>query len=423
MSESTLDLGAEAAGDAGAVQFNPFEPGFFDAPYEAYRRVRSAEPVHRTPFDMWMLFAYEDCFRLLRDPGMSVDPLVADAIDPGRTNRFTEFRANHPELPEPTPNRGILNIDPPDHTRIRKLMSKVFTPKRVEGLRPEVQGLVDGMLDAVEADGHMDVIADLAFPLPFVVISEMLGMPDADRDLLRDWSHTVVKMLDPILSDQEMLDALAADEHMVAHCREAIEWKRANPGDDLLTALIHAEDDGQSLTSEELLDQVVLLFIAGHETTVNLIGNATLALLRNPDQLELLRGDPSLDANAVDELLRYDSPVQFSRRIVLQPYEVGGTVIEPGTFLMTCLGSANHDPAVFGDDADELDLRRANPGRHLSFGSGVHHCLGASLARLEAQVALGTLVRRFDRLALVDETANWNGRIVLRGLDSLPVTF
>ena len=241
---------------------------------------------------MWMLFAYEDCFRLLRDPGMSVDPLVADAVDPGRINRFDEFRKAHPELPEPTPNRGILNIDPPDHTRIRKLMSKVFTPKRVEGLRPEVQGLVDGMLDAVADDGQMDVIADLAFPLPFVVISEMLGMPDADRDLLRDWSHTVVKMLDPILTDDEMLEAIAADGHMVDHCREAIEWKRANPGDDLLTALIHAEDDGQSLTAEELLDQVILLFIAGHETTVNLIGNATLALLRNPDQLELLRDRP-----------------------------------------------------------------------------------------------------------------------------------
>jgi cytochrome P450 len=419
MSEAAVE--AEAGVDP--VLFNPFEPGFFDAPYEQYRRVRTHDPVHHSPFDMWMLFAYEDCFKLLRDPGMSVDPLVAAQVDPGRVDRFAEFREAHPEIEPPTPNRGILNIDPPDHTRIRKLMSKVFTPKRVEALRPEVQGLVDGMLDAVAADGQMDVIADLAFPLPFVVISEMLGMPAADRDLLRDWSHTVVKMLDPILTDEEMVQALEADQHMVDHCREAIEWKRANPADDLLTALIHAEDDGESLTAEELLDQVVLLFIAGHETTVNLIGNATLALLRNPDQLALLRADPSLDANAVDELLRYDSPVQFSRRIVLQPYEVGDVVIEPGTFLMTCLGSANHDPAVFGEDADALDLRRSNPARHLSFGSGVHHCLGASLARLEAQVALGTLVRRFDALELASHEPAWNNRIVLRGLDTLPVTF
>jgi cytochrome P450 len=419
MSEITI----EAADETEPVMFNPFEPGFFDAPYEQYRRIRTHDPVHHSPIDTWMLFAYEDCFKLLRDPGMSVDPMVAAALNPDMPNRFAAFRQSHPEIPEPSPPRGILNIDPPDHTRIRRLMSKVFTPRRVEALRPEVQQLVDGMLDAVAPDGQMDVIADLAFPLPFVVISEMLGMPAADRDLLRDWSHTVVKMLDPIITDDEMAEAIVADSHMVEHCREAIAWKRANPADDLLTALIQAEDEGHTLTADELLDQLVLLFIAGHETTVNLIGNATLALLRNPDQLEVLRHDPDLDANAVDELLRYDSPVQFSRRIVLEPYEVGGVVIEAGTFLMTCLGSANHDPAVFGDDADSLDLRRSNPGRHLSFGSGVHHCLGASLARLEAQVALGTLVRRFDALELATDTPAWNNRIVLRGLDSLPVTF
>jgi len=419
MSEVTI----EAGGETEPVLFNPFEPGFFDAPYEQYRRLRTHDPVHHSPIDTWMLFAYEDCFKLLRDPGTSVDPMVGAAFNPDVPNRFAAFRDTHPEIPEPSPPRGILNIDPPDHTRIRRLMSKVFTPRRVEELRPEVQRLVDGMLDAVAPNGQMDVIADLAFPLPFVVISEMLGMPAADRDLLRDWSHTVVKLLDPIISDDEMAEAITADAHMVEHCREAIAWKRANPADDLLTALIQAEDEGHTLSADELLDQLVLLFIAGHETTVNLIGNATLALLRNPDQAEVLRADPSLDANAVDELLRYDSPVQFSRRIVLQPYEVGGVVIEPGTFLMTCLGSANHDPAVFGHDADALDLRRTNPGRHLSFGSGVHHCLGASLARLEAQVALGTLVRRFDALELVDETPAWNNRIVLRGLDTLPVTF
>jgi len=419
MSELTVEVGA----DAEPVLFNPFEPGFFDHPYEQYARIRTADPVHRSPLDLLMLFGYDDCFKLLRDAHMSVDPAVAAGINPDAVNRFAEFRAANPDFGEPTPNRGILNIDPPDHTRIRRLMSTVFTPKRVEGLRPEVQKLVDGMLDAVAADRQMDLIADLAFPLPFVVISEMLGMPAADRDLLRDWSHTVVKMLDPILSNEEIREALIADGHMVTHCREAIEWKRANPADDLLTALIHAEDEGHTLSADELLDQVVLLFIAGHETTVNLIGNATLALLRNRDQLELLRGDPSLDANAVDELLRYDSPVQFSRRIVLQEHRVGDAVIAPGSFVMTCLGSANHDPAMFGPDAESLDLRRTNPGRHLSFGSGVHHCLGASLARLEAQVALGTLVRRFPELELATDAPAWNNRIVLRGLDTLPVAF
>lgn len=421
MSELTVEVGA----DAEPVVFNPFEPGFFDDPYEQYARIRTADPIHHSPLDLWMLFAYDDCFTLLRDPTMSVEDTKAQALaGDGARDRFADFRDAYPELGEPRgPNRGILNIDPPDHTRIRRLMSKVFTPRRVEELRPKVQQLVDAALDDVAPAGETDLIANLAFPLPFTVISEMLGMPDADRDQLRDWSHTVVKLLDPIVTVEEVRDALAASQQMFDHLAEVITWKRANPADDLLTALIHAEDEGHTLSAEELQDQLALLFVAGHETTVNLIGNGTLALLRNRDQLQVLRDDPSLDANAVDELLRYDSPVQFSRRIVLQEHRVGDAVIAPGSFVMTCLGSANHDPAVFGADADELDLRRANPGRHLSFGSGVHHCLGASLARLEAQVALGTLVRRFPDLELATDTPAWNNRIVLRGLDVLPVTF
>ena len=418
------ELAVDPAAGADPVMFNPFEPGFFDQPYEQYARVRAADPVHLSAIDNWMLFGYDDCFTLLRDPHLSVEDGKAQAINPdGGRDRFAELRAAYPDIEPGPPPRGILNIDPPDHTRIRKLMSKVFTPKRVSELRPKIQQLVDDALDAVAPAGEMDVIADLAFPLPFTVISEMLGMPDADRDLLRDWSHTVVKTLDPILTVEEGRDAMIAGQHLDEHCAAAIEWKRANPGDDLLTELIHAEEDGHSLSAEELQDQVSLLFVAGHETTVNLIGNGSLALLRNRDQLDLLRRDPSLDVNAVDELLRYDSPVQFSRRIVLQDHRIGDIEIEAGRFVMTCLGSANHDPSVFGEDADELNLRRANPGRHLSFGSGVHHCLGASLARLEAQVALGTLVRRFDALELATDAPAWNNRIVLRGLDSLPVTF
>jgi cytochrome P450 len=417
------ELAVDPTAGADPVMFNPFEPGFFDRPYEQYARVRAAEPVHLSAIGNWMLFGYEDCFTLLRDPHLSVEDAKAHAINPDAAgDRFAELREAYPDIEPGPPRRGILNIDPPDHTRVRKLMSKVFTPKRVGELRPKIQRLVDDALDAVAPSGEMDLIADLAFPLPFTVISEMLGMPDADRDQLRDWSHTVVKTLDPILTVEEGRDAMIASRLLDEHCAAAIEWKRANPADDLLTELIHAEEDGHSLSAEELQDQVALLFVAGHETTVNLIGNGSLALLRNRDQLELLRDDPSLDANAVDELLRYDSPVQFSRRIVLQDHRIGDAEIAAGSFVLTCLGSANHDPAVFGDDADELDLRRGNPGRHLSFGSGVHHCLGASLARLEAQVALGTLVRRFDSLDLATDAPAWNNRIVLRGLDTLPVT-
>jgi cytochrome P450 len=417
------DLTIEGPADD-AVLFNPFEPGYFDWPYPHYARVREADPVHLSPLGIWMLFSYEDCFTLLRDPHLSVELAKAQAINPdGVRYRFAELREVEPDLELGPPSRSILEIDPPDHTRIRKLMSSVFTPRRVAELRPEIQRLVDEALDAVAPQGSMDLIADLAFPLPFTVISEMLGMPDADRDQLRDWSHTVVKTLDPIISVEEAQAAIEASRHLDEHLLSVLEWKRANPADDLLTALIHAEEDGESLSTEELRDQVSLLFVAGHETTVNLIGNGTLALLRNRDQLELLRDDPSLDTGAVDELLRYDSPVQSSRRIVLEDHRIRDVVIPAGTFVVTSIGSANHDPAAFGPDADSLDLRRANAARHLSFGSGVHHCLGAALARLEAQVALGTLVRRFPDLELATDTPAWNQRIVLRGLDELPVRF
>ena len=218
----------------------------------------------------------------------------------------------------------------------------------------------------------MDLIADLAFPLPFVVISEMLGIPEGrDRNQLREWSGAVVKTFDPILTREEQLAAFDAIDNIIAYVNETIDWKRSNPGDDLLTALIAAEDEGDRLSAEELVEQVMLLYVAGHETTVNLIGNGTLALLRDRAQLELLQADPSLDANLPDELLRFDGPVQMSRRVTLAPYEIDDRAIEPGTVLMTCLGSANRDPLRWGDTADRLDLRRADSNQHMSFGGGV----------------------------------------------------
>jgi cytochrome P450 len=406
-----------------SVVFNPFEPGFADDPYPHYRQLREHDPVHLSPLGVWMLFGYSDCFTLLRDPRASVDPANERELSAAaRAERVRMFEELFPDrvLREST---GILFIDPPDHTRLRKLVSKAFTPRRVAQLRPKVQELVDRMLDEVAPLGEMELIADLAFPLPFIVISDMLGMPEADQLQLREWSHTMVKMLDPVLSPEEMRAAVLAAEHMFDHVAEVIAWKRDHLADDLLSALITAEEDGDVLTPEELADQVSLLFLAGHETTVNLIGNGVLALLRNRRQLELLQGDPSVDANAVEELLRYDSPVQFSRRITMGEVRFGGHVIEPGRFVMTCLGAANHDPAVFGPDADQLDLRRPSASRHLSFGSGIHHCLGASLARLEGQVAIGTLVRRFPDLELATDHPRWNGRIVLRGVEELPLTF
>ena len=231
----------------------------------------------------------------------------------------------------------------------------------------------------------------------------------------------MVKTLDPIISDEEFAEALVASEEMTKYLLDVIEWKRANPADDLLSALLAAEDAGDRLTVEELIDQVALLFIAGHETTVNLIGNGLLALLRNRAQLELLAGDPSLDANAVEELLRYDPPVQDSRRITLTDVEIQGRTIPAHSFVLTSLASANRDADHFGPTADDVDLTRPNAAQHVAFGGGVHHCLGAALARLEGQVAIGGLVRRYPNMELTGEPLVWNGRFVLRGLTALPV--
>jgi cytochrome P450 len=398
---------------------NPFEPGFFDDPYAQYRQVREQDPVHHSPIGAWLLMRYADVHRVLRDSTLSVEEKNA-----------TVERNAPPEIQELIADRAdrvshsMLNLDPPDHHRLRRLVSKVFTPKMIEALHPRVQELVDQYLNdaAARGDGEIDVIADLAFQLPFTVISEMLGMPEGgDRFQLREWSGKLVKTFDPIITVDEAKEAFEASDNMAAYLDDVIAWKRDHPADDVLTALIAAEVEGDRLSTEELTEQVALLFIAGHETTVNLIGNGTLALLRNRDQLELLQQDPSLDQNAVEELLRYDSPVQMSRRIPLTEITIGDKVVEQGVFVMTCLGAANHDPEHFGPNADELDLRRPNAADHVSFGGGVHQCLGAFLARLEGRVAIGTLVRRYPKLELATDQAEWNGRIVLRGLARLPV--
>jgi cytochrome P450 len=249
----------------------------------------------------------------------------------------------------------------------------------------------------------------------------MLGMPEGDADQLREWSGTIVRSLEPVLDPDVLRAIAAAGEAMGDLVIDALEEKRRHPTDDLMSALIAAEENGDVLSNDELAQQIGLLYIAGHETTVNLIGNGTLALLRNPDQLQALRDDPDLLPNAIDELLRYDTPVQNTRRITLQEVEVRDRTIEPGAFVVLSLASANRDEAHFGDTADRLDLRREDANTHLAFGGGHHYCLGASLARLEAQVAIGSLVQRFGRIELAGAPV-WNGRINLRGLDRLPLT-
>jgi cytochrome P450 len=405
------------AGSTELPTFNPLEPGFASNPYPQYRLLLEQNPVQESAFGPWMLFRYDDCVRFLRDPKLSVEDRAVAGTNPRAELRDQIFgdRARRG-------TRSILNIDPPDHTRIRGIVQKVFTPRAIEQLAPRVQQMVDVALDTVEARGDdMEVIGDLAFPLPFQVISDMLGMPDADRDQLRDWAHTLTLGLEPVLAALHLDEIVDASDRMTAHVLEAIEWKRAHPADDLLTALIEAEHEGERLAGDELVDQVVLLFVAGHETTVNLIGNGTLALLRNRNELERWQRDPAIGANAVDELLRYDPPVQFTRRVTTADVDIDGRTIHAGSFLFIVLGAANRDPAHWGADADAVDLTRAGAAQHLAFGSGIHHCLGAALARLEGRIALGSLITRFPQLELAVDEPPWNGRLTLRGLDQLPV--
>jgi cytochrome P450 len=394
--------------------FDPFAPGFTDDPYPQYAALRSGAPAGRHPLGFWLLTRYEDVSGLLR-AGMSVE-------DGNITDReLIELRKQL--YGEEARRRGIsmLDRDPPDHTRLRRLVSKAFTPRAVEALRPRITGLVDEMLDAAERQRRVDLVDALAFPLPFAVIAEMLGTPPADHERIRQLSGTLVRSLEPV-NDPDMVAAIAAaDAELTQVAAEMIAWKRANPAGDLLTALINAEDDGDVLDDDELIAQTLLLYIAGHETTVNLIGGGTLALLRHPDQLGLLREHPGLIPNAVEELLRYDSPVQATRRVTLEPAAFSGATIPAGSFVLALLGSANRDESYWGPDAAELRLDRENARQHVSFGAGPHHCLGASLARLETSIALARLTTRFPELAL-DGEVTWNGRINLRGPARLPVS-
>jgi cytochrome P450 len=317
----------------------------------------------------------------------------------------------------------MLQQDPPAHTRLRGLVVKAFTARRVEDMRPRIQEIVDRTLDRVASKGHMDLIADFAFRLPVTVICEMLGIPREEHEMFFHGARTGGRLLDPVpLSRAEIDEANAGSLMQAEYFRSLFELRRRQPGEDLTSQLVQAEEEGSKLSNEELTANIILLFGAGHETTVNLIGNGLLALARNPGQLQLLQNDPSLITNAIEEFLRYDSSVQLTGRTALEDVEVGGTHVAKGESVLCLLGAANRDPAVY-PDPDRLDITRANI-RPLSFGGGIHFCLGAQLARIEGEVAISTLLRRFPKLRLDDpEHPDWRPTFVLRGLNRLPASW
>lgn len=399
--------------DAVAEDFELFLPEHWADPYPRYRELREKAPILRVEqYDEWICTRYADCEAILRDPRWSSNPAHRRTKRP--VDQMT-FRDSVGENDFPV----LLFMDPPDHTRLRKLVSKAFTPRTVERLRPHIQELVDGILDGAEEKGEMELIAELAYPLPVTVICELMGVPTEDQHLFGPWSSDASRLLDGDLDEQTAMRGLAGSMQLINYFNELFEDRRRSPRDDLVSALLAAEEQGDKLTEEELRATVVLLFIAGHETTMNLIGNGTYALLRNRDQFAKLAADPSLAPNAVEEVLRFDGPVHLTGRIPLEDIEVGGHRFEAGEQVVTLLAAANRDPARF-DRPDELDIRRPDI-QHLTFSLGMHYCLGAALARVEGQVALGTLARRFPALELVEEPTH-RDHFVLRGLRELKVS-
>ena len=400
-----------------APLFNPLAPEFIRNPYPYYERMRNEDPMHRSPFGMFVASRHAEVSLVMRDKRFGKD----------FANR--SIRRYGPKIMDEPVFRSMghwmLQADPPDHTRLRGLVVKAFTARRVEDMRPRIQQIVDDNLDSIIPKGKMDLIEDFAFRLPVTIICDMLGIPEEHREAFYASSREGGRLLDPVpLSPEEIKKGNESFALTAMYFQQLFELRRKEPGDDLTTQLVQAEEAGDKLSNEELTSNIALLFGAGHETTVNLIGNGLLALFRNPDQLALLKARPELITNAIEEFLRYDSSVQLTGRVALEDIEdLGGKPIPKGESVLCLLGSGNHDPAVYPDHPERLDITRPNV-RPLSFGGGIHHCLGAQLARIEAEIAISTLLRRIPNLRLDDpENPQWRPTFVLRGLQRLPASW
>lgn len=387
------------------------DPSVWQDPYPHWAALRAATPVAPDPNDprAFVLTRFADCDAVLRDPRWSSNPVAADRDRETFIGGLASSEFN-----------VMLFMDPPDHTRLRGLVNRAFTPKRVEALRPRIAEIVDRCLDEAAERGTFDVVADLGYVVPVTVICELLGVPAEDHHLFGPWSSDASRLLDGVEDTELFQRGIAGFIQILSYLDPLFEQRRRNPGDDLLSALVQAEEDGDRLTESELRSMTVLLFIAGHETTMNLIGNGTWALLRHRDQWQRLVDDPGLVGTAVEELLRFDGPVHLTGRVAsVDGLEVGGRTFAAGERVLTVLAAANRDPERFVDP-DRLDVARAGPG-HLAFGFGIHHCLGAALARLEGQITLGALVRRFPDLEVVTDPVRYRDHRVLRGLQELRV--
>jgi cytochrome P450 len=387
--------------------FKLFGPERSTGPFPIYADFRALAPLYRNELGFWVATGHAECLAVIRHRGASVERSAMMEDDEAATKDFE--------------NRSFLVRDPPSHTRLRGLVAKAFTPKVVEGLRARTQEIVDELIDDALGKGAVDLVDDFAYPLPVRVICDLLGVPVADEDRFKVWSHALARGLDPnVLLPQDVIDAAStARDQLAEYFLELVAERRSSPGDDLLSHLVGVEDDGLVLSEGELLSTCILLLVAGHETTVNLIAGGALALLEHPSELERFRTEPGVARSAVDEMLRFVSPVQLTARSLLEDIEVGDVRIEAGQFVMLLIASGNRDPLAF-TNPDKFDVTRS-PNNHLGFGFGIHHCLGAPLARMEADVALSTLFRRVPNLALASEVT-WKENLTLRGMESMRVS-
>lgn len=400
-----------------SLGFDPRNPAFVADPYPFFRQLRESAPVWKGPLERWFVTGYEDTALMLKDRRFGKDYTDPEAV----TRRFGPTAMQEPAVIDLM--QMMLMRDPPDHTRLRGLVTKAFTARRIEAMRIRVQELTDRLLDKVQADGRMDAIRDLAFPLPVLVICELLGIPEEHHERFMTGSASGGALLNPTTPTRAELDAANGGTQATGVYFEALfERRRREPRDDLITQLVQAEENGDRLTTAELRANVALLFAAGHETTVNLIGNGLLSLLRHPDQWQILRDDPSMIPNAIEEVLRYEAPVQAVSRTVAEPVELSGVPLRRSEIVVSLVGAANRDPAVF-ENPDRLDVTRKDL-KPLSFGGGIHFCLGAQLARIEAAVVFETILRRLPKLRLLEPDApKWRPSFTLRGLTSLPVAW
>ncbi|MGA6973294.1 MAG: cytochrome P450 [Candidatus Binatus sp.] len=384
-------------------------------PYPLYKFLRTRYPLLRTPIGFWISTRYADCVDVLRDKRfLAFDLRALDAFPPDDGLKSMREALQH----------AIVFRNPPDHTRLRRLMTTFFSPGVVDGLQPRIQHIADYLLDAVEARGSMDLIKDVAFPFPIDVLAEVMGADDADKPMFRDWMRTLGVPLDPVISANDPgVEVRQAIADVRRYFSDLAADRRKHPREDLISIMVAAEGRGDLQTEEELVFSAMFTLLAGHETTMNMIGNGMLALFRNPDSLARLRADPSPSAieSALDEFLRFDSPVQVTFRTASEDIELSGRTIPRGEHVVVFLGAANRDPLRF-TDPDKLDITRQD-NHHLSFAGGPHRCIGEVLAKVEGRIAFETILRRMPKLALADPNPKWRPAMSLRGLESLPLTF